>query len=427
MLCQSGVDSQPIDLGHWRRKDRCGQRDDLGATMTTVFTDPDRYTDMGGWHREVAALRARAPIHRVDVAGFDPFWAVVAHDVVMEVERRPDLFRNAPLPWVVSQADIRAARDAGPAPRTLIHMDGEDHAAYRRFGNDWFRPASLAALHERLDQLADDALTTMETRGGSCDFAADVAMPYPLKVILELMGLPEAEYPQVIALTQDFFARDGDPRVIQNLFGYMYALTMARRAEPTDDLASAVSNGRIGGELIPEVEATSYHMMVATAGYESTAKALTGGMHALAVNPEQLHRLRQNPDLIDSAIDEMIRYSSPARHMMRTASADTRIAGVDIAAGDWLLLSYPAANHDPKKFPAPEAFDVARPNAGGHLAFGFGPHHCLGAALARMEMRTLFRRLLPRLESVTLDGEALLTDTTFIGGFRSLPIRYHLR
>ncbi|MFI5843234.1 cytochrome P450 [Catenuloplanes sp. NPDC051500] len=395
--------------------------------MTTVFTDPDRYTDMAGWHREVAELRARAPIHRVVADGFDPFWAVIAHDVVMEVERRPDLFRNAPLPWVVSRSDIAAAREAGPAPRTLIHMDGEDHAAYRRFGNDWFRPASLAALQERLDQLADDALATLEARGGSCDFAADVAMPYPLKVILELMGLPEAEYPQVIALTQDFFARDGDPRVIQNLFGYMCALTGARRAEPTGDLASAVSNGRIGGELIPEVEATSYHMMVATAGYESTAKALTGGMHALIANPEQLRRLRRNPELIDSAVDEMIRYSSPVRHMMRTASADTRIAGADIAAGDWLLLSYPAANHDPKKFPEPDAFDVARPNASGHLAFGFGPHHCLGAALARMEMRTLFRRILPRLESVTYDGDALLTDTTFIGGFRTLPIRYRLR
>ncbi|WP_033337848.1 cytochrome P450 [Catenuloplanes japonicus] len=394
--------------------------------MTTVFTDPDRYTDMTGWHREVAELRTQAPIHRVTADGFDPFWAVLAHDAVMEIERQPDLFRNAPLPWVMSRADIHAAVEAGPAPRTLIHMDGEDHANYRRFGHDWFRPAALARLQTRLNTLAGDALSTLEGLDGRCDFAADVARPYPLKVILELMGLPEEEYPQVIALTQDFFARDGDAQVMQNLFGYMYALTMARRAEPTGDLASAVSNGRIDGELIPEVEATSYHMMVAASGYESTAKALTGGMHALIAHPEQLARLRQNPDLIDSAVDEMIRFSSPVRHMMRTASADTEVAGARIRAGDWVLLSYPAANHDPKKFPDPDSFDVARPNAAGHLAFGFGPHHCLGAALARMEMRTLFRRLLPRLESVDHDGDAALTDTTFIGGFKSLPTRYRL-
>ncbi|MDP9796051.1 cytochrome P450 [Catenuloplanes nepalensis] len=391
-----------------------------------MFTNPDRYADMAAWHREVADLRTRAPIHRVTADGFDPFWAVVGHAEVMEIERRPELFPNAAQPWVMSRADLDAQRAAGPAPRTLIHMNGAEHAAYRRLGNDWFRPASLASLQLRLDDLAGEALATLETLGGRSDFAADVAQPYPLKVILELMGLPEAEYPRVIALTQDFFARDGDAQVLMNLFGYMLALTAARRESPTGDLASAVSNGTVGGELIGEVEAVSYHMMVATSGYESTAKALTGGMWALATNPDQLARLRRNPDLIDSAVDEMVRFSSPVRHMMRTATADTRVGDVDIAAGDWLLLSFTAANRDPKKFPDPDAFDVARPNAANHLAFGFGPHHCMGAALARMEMRTFFRRLIPRLESVTLDGDAVSTDTTFIGGLRALPIRYEL-
>ncbi|GAB7042383.1 MULTISPECIES: cytochrome P450 [Catenuloplanes] len=394
--------------------------------MTDVFTDPDRYTDMAAWHREVAELRTRAPIHRVTADGFDPFWAVVGHAEVLEIERRPELFPNAAQPWVMSRTDLDAQRAAGPAPRTLIHMNGDEHAAYRRLGNDWFRPASLAALQVRLDELAGAALDRMSMMDGRCDFAADVAQPYPLKVILELMGLPEAEYPRVIALTQDFFARDGDAAALQNLFGYMLALTAARRENPTGDLASAVSNGTIDGAPIGDVEAVSYHMMVATSGYESTAKALTGGMWALATNPEQLVRLRRNPDLIDGAVDEMIRYSAPVRHMMRTAAADTRVGGVDIAAGDWLLLSFVGANRDPKKFPDPDAFDVARPNAANHLAFGFGPHHCMGAALARMEMRTLFRRLLPRLEYVTLDGEPALTDTTFIGGLRTLPIRYRL-
>ncbi|MDR7274246.1 cytochrome P450 [Catenuloplanes atrovinosus] len=394
--------------------------------MTTVFTDPDRYTDMYAWHREVAELRMRSPIHRITADGFDPFWAVIGHEEVMEVERRPELFQNAPQPWLINQADLRAQREAGPAPRTLIHMDGADHAAYRRLGNDWFRPGSLARLQTRLDRLAQDALDRLAELDGRCDFAVDVAMPYPLKVILEIMGLPEEEYPRVIALTQDFFARDGDAQVLQNMFGYMYALTAARRAVPTDDLASAVSNGLVHGEPIPEVEATSYHMMVATAGYESTAKALTGGLHALITHPDQLDRLRRNPELIDGAVDEMIRYASPLRHMMRTATADTEVGGTPIAAGDWLLLSYPAANLDPKKFPDPVAFDVTRPNAGSHLAFGFGPHHCLGAALARMEMRTLFRALIPRLAAVNLAGDAALTDTTFIGGFKSLPITYRL-
>ena len=165
---------------------------------------------------------------------------------------------------------------------------------------------------------------------------------------------------------------------------------------------------------------------MATAGHDTTASAMTGGLPALIENPDQLARLRDEPDLIPNAVDEMIRYVSPVRHFMRTAQADTEVAGVSIRKGDWLYLSYLAANRDPLVFERPNRFDVTRNNADRHLAFGFGAHFCLGAQLARMELRTVFRDLLPRLEAIELAGPPTSMKTTFVGGPKSLPIRYSL-
>jgi len=150
-------------------------------------------------------------------------------------------------------------------------------------------------------------------------------------------------------------------------------------------------------------------------------------MYRLATNPEALRRLQAEPELIANAVEEMIRLASPVRHFMRHAQEDTEIAGQPIAAGDWLMLNYTAANLDPRLFDDPLTFDVARPNADKHIAFGFGIHFCLGAQLARMELRSLFTRLIPELESVELDGEAATSKAVFVSGHKRLPIRYTLR
>ncbi|MEV7007963.1 cytochrome P450 [Streptosporangium sp. NPDC051022] len=407
--------------------------------MITQFTDPVQYGDFGTWLKSVATLRQEGPLHRVEVEGFDPFWVAIGYDTVVEIERQPDLFHNAPQPILTNQEGIRLQSESGVQPRTLIQMDAPDHPRYRRFGYEWFRPANLDRLQPRLDELAEHVVERMRQHGGRCDFAADIALHYPLRVILEILGLPESDYPLMLKLTQDYFgsedpsiarngdvSRAGEVQILQDLFDYLHALTADRRARPTDDLAGAIAAGTIDGEPFPPLETASYHMIIATAGHETTSKAIAGGMWALIEHPAQRRLLTEQPQLIPGAVEEMLRYVSPVRHMMRTATADTRIAGQKIAAGDWILLSYPAANYDPARFDDPMAFDVLRANASSQLSFGYGRHFCLGAQLARMEIRTLFRHLLPRLHEIDFDGEPVMTRATFVGGPKWLPIRYVL-
>lgn len=406
--------------------------------MIDLFHDPERYGDMDVWRRDVLSLHADGPIHRIEAEGFRPFWAVIGHDAVMQVERQPKLFTNEPYSVLATNEAIRAVEEAGAMNiRTLIHMDAPDHVQYRRLTADWFKPASLTRLNERLDHLSEQAYRTMVDAGGRLDFSRDVAMRYPLQVILAILGLPESDYDRMLTLTQELFGasdpdlgRGASPEeinaVLLDFYGYFTGLTADRQANPTGDLASLIANGTIDGEPMPVLEQMGYYTIVATAGHDTTAAAMSEGMHRLAVDPEALERLRAEPDLIPNAVDEMIRLSSPVRHFMRTAQHDTEIAGQAIAAGDWVMLNYTAANLDPSIFDDPLVFDVARPNADKHIAFGFGVHFCLGAQLARMELRSLYRHLVPRLASVELDGEPATVKAVFVSGHKRLPIRYEL-
>ncbi|MGA1052671.1 MAG: cytochrome P450 [Ilumatobacteraceae bacterium] len=408
--------------------------------MTTdLFHDPHRYGDMDAWRTEALSLHAAGPVHRIEAPGFRPFWVVIGHDEVMSVERQPKLFTNAPFPVLSNEAGIAATTATGPQIRTLIHMDDPDHLEYRRLTADWFRPASLDRLTGRLDDLSEQALEQLRSAGGRIDFNREIAMHYPLQVILAILGLPESDYPRMLQLTQELFgATDPDlqrgeatPEEITNIlldfYAYFTGLTADRRADPKDDLASLIANGTIRGEPMPELEQMGYYTIVATAGHDTTAASMAEGMYRLATNPDQLALLQEHPELMSTAVDEMIRLSSPVRHFMRHAQDDTEIAGTPIARGDWVMLNYTAANLDPRIFDDPLRFDVTRHNADRHIAFGFGVHFCLGAQLARMELRSLFSHLVPALESVELDGPPATSKAVFVSGHKRLPIRYSLR
>lgn len=403
-----------------------------------LFHDPRRYGDMDSWRAEALALHELGPIHRVEAPGHRPFWAVIGHEEVMQVERQPKLFTNEPFPVLATEEAIAANEGTGPQIRTLIHMDDPDHVEYRRLTADWFKPSSLARLNDRLDELSRQALATMEAAGGEIDFNTRVATRFPLQVILAILGLPESDYDRMLQLTQELFGatdpdigRGASPEEIQavlfDFYQYFTALTEDRRAHPRDDLASLIANGEIRGEPMPVLEQMGYYTIVATAGHDTTSHSMAEGMYRLATAPGALERLQAEPELIANAVDEMIRLASPVRHFMRHAQADTEIGGQAIAAGDWVMLHYTAANLDPRLFDDPLVFDVARPNADKHIAFGFGIHFCLGAQLARMELRSLFGHLVPRLESVELAGEPTTSKAVFVSGHKSLPIRYRLR
>ena len=215
--------------------------------------------------------------------------------------------------------------------------------------------------------------------------------------------------------------------VVLDFEKYFAKLTQARRENPTDDVASLIANAEIDGAPIPEHEANGYYIIIATAGHDTTSSSTAGGLLALLQNPQQMVKLRGDLDThLPTAIDEMIRWVSPVRHFMRTATEDCVVAGQTIRAGESTLLWYPSANRDAAIFPEPEEFRVDRKGAK-QLAFGFGVHVCLGQHLARMEMSALFKALLNRVEHIELAGEPTYMQSTFVGGLKSLPIRYRLK
>jgi cytochrome P450 len=414
----------------------------MALTVTDAglaLTDPAAYADEDRLHEALGLLRREDPVHWVEAAGYEPFWGVTRHADIMEIERDNALFLNAPRPLLataVMDAQARQREADGMGLRTLIHIDDPQHKVVRAIGADWFRPRAMCALEERVGQLARRYVDRMAELGGECDFAAQIAVHYPLYVVLSLLGLPESDFPRLLKLTQELFGggdeelRRGDTpeellQTLLDFFAYFQELTTARRAIPTGDLASAIANARVDGEYLSDFDTLSYYVIIATAGHDTTSSTIAGGLHALIQHPAELDRLRDNPALLPTAADEMIRWVTPVKEFMRTAAADTEVGGVPVKEGQALLLSYPSANRDEAVFDEPFRFDVGRdPNR--HLAFGFGVHFCLGAALARMETRAFFAELLPRLESIELAGRPEWTATTFVGGLKHLPIRYRL-
>ncbi|HEX3284494.1 MAG TPA: cytochrome P450 [Mycobacterium sp.] len=405
-----------------------------------VLADPTAYADDDRLHQALAHLRADNPVAWVDNPPYRPFWAITKHADIMAIERDNDLFLSEPRPHLVgAEVDdaLKAQVEAGMGIRTLVHMDDPHHRKVRAIGADWFRPKAMRDLKTRVDELASRYVDRMAEIGPECDFVTDVALNFPLYVILSLLGLPEGDFPRMLKLTQEMFGGDDAEHqrggsmedllaVLADYFDYFTKLTASRREHPTDDLASAIANGLVDGEHLSDMDTVSYYVIIASAGHDTTSGAISGGLHALIANPGELTRLRDNLDLMPTAVEEMIRWTTPVKEFMRTAAEDTVVRGVPIAKGESVYLAYASGNRDEEVFTEPFRFDVGRdPNK--HLAFGYGVHFCLGAALARMEMSSLYTELLPRLESIELAGEPELSSTVFVGGLKHLPIRYSLR
>ncbi|WP_396925865.1 cytochrome P450 [Mycolicibacterium sp.] len=405
-----------------------------------VLAEPRAYADEPRLHAALAHLREHAPVSYAEVPDYRPFWAVTKHADVMAIERDNELWINAPRPMLQTAAtdDLSAANlAAGGGLRTLIHMDDPLHRDIRKIGADWFRPKAMRALKTRVDELAKIYVDKMVEKGPECDFVQEVAVNFPLYVILSLLGLPESDFGRMLKLTQELFGGDDDElsrgkdpeelhAVILDFFQYFTALTAERRANPTEDLASAIANATLDGEPLNDIDCLSYYVIVASAGHDTTSAAISGGLLALIEHQDQLARLKAQPELMGTAVEEIIRWTAPVKEFMRTATADTEVRGVPIREGESVLLSYVSANRDEEIFNNPATFDVARdPNK--HLSFGYGVHFCLGAALARMEINSFFTELLPRLDSIELAGEPEFISTIFVGGLKHLPIRYSLR
>ena len=328
----------------------------------------------------------------------------------------------------------------GVDPRTLVHLDGDEHRDHRKVTNDWFKPAAVAKRQGDIEQIADEFVAKLADLGGECDFAQDIAVPFTLRVIMSIFGVPPEDEPIMLRLTQGIFGA-ADPeylgdfsnpmelgtKTISEFGDYFGALAKDRRANPREDLASVIANGQVNGCPLKADNELWYFIIVATAGHDTTSYALSGGLEALLGNPDQLDALRTNESLITNAVEEIIRWTSPVRHFMRYAQQDTAVGEVEIAQGERVLLSYLSANRDETVFDDPMRFDITRPDATNLLSFGVGAHYCLGPQFARRELRTFLPKMLERVSHIELSGEPSWTEANFVGGVKHLPIHYRIR
>lgn len=417
--------------------------------LAETIVDPRAYQDRSRSDEAFRRLRAESPLAVAQPQGFDPFWVVTRFDDIQAVEKQNELFHNGDRSTIVTtiEADQKVRAMMGGSPhlvRSLVQMDNPDHFAYRRLTQAWFLPQNLRSLEARIREIARGFVDRMAAQGDRCDFARDVAFLYPLHVIMEVLGVPEVDEPRMLKLTQELFG-SADPDVnrsgqalndtdqalaslqatVMDFMTYFNAVTEDRRRNPRNDLASVIANGAIEGQPLGHLEAMSYYIIAATAGHDTTSNTTAGGLWALCDHPEQFRKLKADPSLIPGHVEESIRWETPVKHFMRTATDDAELAGQKIAKGDWLMLCYPSGNRDEAHFTDPFKYDIARtPNK--HVAFGYGAHVCLGQHLARMEMRILWEELLPRLESVELDGTPVRTAASFVCGPKSVPIRFKM-
>ncbi|MFT3809592.1 MAG: cytochrome P450 [Micropepsaceae bacterium] len=409
-------------------------------SIDDAIASPAIHADPAAFDALFTRLRSEDPVHWTEPADFRPFWTVSKHADIQEVERN-SAFLNAPRLILRTRAleeQTRAATGGSSVLlRSLVNMDPPDHFAYRRLAQTWFTPQRIRLLEADCRALARECVDRMLEHGGACDFVSDVAVWYPLRVIMRTLGLTRADEPLMLKLTQEIFGND-DPDVrakranadlaasVLEFQSFFRELSAARLANPTDDLATVIATAEIDGRPIADHEAMSYYILVATAGHDTTSSTVAGGLLALIDNPQQQARLVADPALMPAAVEEMTRWVSPVRHFFRTARDDYELRGRRIAAGDNLMMCYPSANRDEEAFDAPFAFRIDRtPNR--HLAFGYGPHLCLGQHLARMEVRVFFEELLARVEGFERAGAPSWLQSSFVSGLKALPIRFRPR
>jgi len=417
---------------------------DIPADITATLVNPAAYAD-DRIHDAYRWLRANNPLGISRPEQFDPFWVVTKHAHIQAISRQNDLFHNADRPTTLTtrsvEERVRKITGGPNLVRSLVQMDAPDHPKYRALTQGWFMPANLGKFEPRIREIARATVARMLARNGACDFVEDVALGYPLHVIMEILGVPEQDEPRMLRLTQELFGpQDPDTArirealtaeqfsammqaVVNDFAAYFRKITEDRRNKPRGDLATVIANAKIGSDYMPEHDATSYYMIVATAGHDTTSSSTAGAIWALAKDPAEFARVKANPELIPGLVDEAIRWMTPVKHFMRTATGDTELGGRRIRKGDWLMLCYASGNRDEEVFEEPYRFRSDRkPNR--HVAFGYGAHLCLGQYLAKLEMRILFEELLPRLRSLSLDGEVKMTQAYFVNGPKKLPIRF---
>ena len=382
-------------------------------------------------HDQLRWLREHDPVHRHAEPEGRGFWAVTRHDDVRAVGRDPKTFSSYAGGIMIPDGD--EASLAGPR-LMMLFMDPPEHTRHRHLVQRGFTPKGAAGWTDRIDQLATEIVDAVVADGNrECDLVTDLAGEMPSLVIADVMGIPRPDARRLYELTEIMHSAPGavadDVRAGASveMLGYAAGVFADKRTNPGDDLATVLVQAELDGDSLTDADLAWFFLLLINAGGDTTRNLVGAGMHELFQHPDQLDRLREQvlvDGVLDTAIEELLRWVSPVVHMRRTATVDTRIGDTDIAAGDKVVMYYGAANRDPAVFDDPEVLDLTRtPND--HLAFGGGgPHFCLGAPLARIEIRALLREILTRLPGIEPAGEPSWLASNFIYGPTRLPVRF---
>ena len=409
-----------------------GSDRDFDPTTLDLVT-PEHYERHGYPHAEWTWIRRHDPVFWYDRPNIEPFWAITKHADIIEIGKQPEIFLNAPRLAVFTR-DLPPPEEG--AARHLLNMDPPDHARYRRVTSGWFTPRAIRAMDGKVERVTHEVLDDAAEKSTG-DFVGDVSARITIAVIAEMLGVPRRDWELLFRWTNEIIAPQ-DPefqhgatpqetleRARVELFSYFHDLATERRARPTDDIVSVIANGEVNGAPLPPIELLSYYFLLVVAGNETTRNAMTGGMLAFLDNPAAWEQLRRDPGLLDSAVEEIVRWTTPVIQFARTATRDYLLRGKTIRAGQSVCLFYASGNRDEEIFDDPFAFRVDRePNP--HIAFGMGEHVCLGAYLARLELRHAFSQLRERLLTCELAGPVERVRSSFVGGIKRAPMRWQI-
>jgi cytochrome P450 len=367
---------------------------------------------------QYARLRDEAPVAWNDTKGF---WAVSRWDDVMAVSTDPETFCSGRGILVM---EIGASYDSPP---TMMHTDPPEHTVYRKLVQPGFAPGRMRALEADVRRRAKLLVDEIEA-GRAVDFVETVAVPFPLYIISALLGMPDEdwrrfyEWSEAVIPGATDWSEEKRAELQLDMHDTLLATTVARRADPRDDLISVLAQVEIEGRRLSDAELAMFLVQLLVAGNETTRNLVSGGLVELAERPDAWERVRGDRTLVPTTVEEMLRWTTPVVSFMRTATRDADLGGQAIRDGDPVLMLYASANRDERQFgPTADRFDIGRdPNH--HVAFGFGAHFCIGATLARIEARVLLEELLDRFESVEPAGEVERSNSSVIAGVKRAPL-----
>ncbi len=397
-----------------------------------------RYGELGYPHEEWTRLRRESPVHRFQPEGYKPFWAVTKHADIIEVSKQPEVFKSEGRFILFPEMDGAPGQslEENPPLKMLVNMDPPEHRDYRALISHWFTPRAIRRLEERLADITNEIFDELAGRG-EVDFVNEIAVRQPLRMITEMLGIPRDKEGFVLKVTNENFGiedpefqREGDTRedrlgFLTEAFTFVTELMEERRRDPREDLTTVFAQATLNGEAPPVFELLSNYFLVMVAGHDTTRNAISGGLLALLENPAELAKLRADPSLSEIGAEEIVRWSTPVNHFSRTATRDYVLRGQNISAGDSVALFYASANRDEEIFEDPFTFRIDRdPNP--HLGFGVGEHFCLGAHLARLDLKVFFRVFAERVKSMEICGPVERLHASFVPGAKRIPVRYEI-